>query len=550
MIVIVESATANPVDFLLVNGGSGAAISPEDFSVPGQISRTLTWAVPPTDVVLNVLWSKDNFGGNWQLSPSDVTIPFGVTCTPTPPMSPYCETQVLHLGIPSETASAVNLTIETIDANTMIVIVESATADPVDFLLVNGGSGAVISGENFSVPGQISRTLFWGGGPPTDVVLNVLWSKEMFGGNWQLSPGDVTIPFGVVCPADPAPPVSPYCEEEVQHLGIPAETNSSVFLTIETIDDFNMKVTVESATADPVDFLLVNGGSGATISPEDFSVTGKISRTLTWNVPPTDVVLNVLWSKDNFGGNWQLSPGDVTIPFGVICPFEPAPPVSDYCEAPTFHFAGDPPSEVFLTIETIDDFNMKVTVKSATADPVDLLIVTGGSGAAISAEDFSVPNQISRTLTFNLPPTDVALNVLWSKQTFGGNWQLSTGDIIFPFGAVCPLDSAPIPTMGEWSLFYLALIILIFGIVAIQQTQTSLQPSMAGASQPSINFSFRSFPFEWKAYLGSLKMALAFVPIGFLLIFFGWGEIIIDDLFGMAIALPLVAYVIYLIRRA
>jgi hypothetical protein len=73
MFVEIESANDDPVDLLLIANGSGAMISTEDFSVPGKISRTLTWMDPPEDVVLNVLWSKVSTDGNWQLSPTDIS---------------------------------------------------------------------------------------------------------------------------------------------------------------------------------------------------------------------------------------------------------------------------------------------------------------------------------------------------------------------------------------------------------------------------------------------------------------------------------------------
>lgn len=114
---------------------------------------------------------------------------------------------------------------------------------------------------------------------------------------------------------------SDYCETYVQHLDIPAETASGMYLTISNIDANTMIVEIESADGDPVDFLLVTGAAGATISPEDFSVPGKISRTLYWDTPPTDVAMNVLWSKASFGGNWQLSGGDIIQPFAAFCVF-------------------------------------------------------------------------------------------------------------------------------------------------------------------------------------------------------------------------------------
>jgi hypothetical protein len=124
--------------------------------------------------------------------------------------------------------------------------------------------------------------------------------------------------------------VSEYCATEVQHLGIPAETASAILLTITNVDANTMFVEIESANDDPVDLLLIANGSGAMISTEDFSVPGKISRTLTWMDPPEDVVLNVLWSKVSTDGNWQLSPSDISVPFIAACP----PPELDPVDLP------------------------------------------------------------------------------------------------------------------------------------------------------------------------------------------------------------------------
>ena len=114
---------------------------------------------------------------------------------------------------------------------------------------------------------------------------------------------------------------------------------------------------------------------------------------------------------------------------------------SDYCSTPTLHFAGDPGSEILLTIENTSANTMQVTAESADADAVDLLIVIGGTGAAIDPAEETAPGSgvYFVTLTWTgTPPTDVLLNVLWSKESFGGNWQLSTNDVSIPFDATCP----------------------------------------------------------------------------------------------------------------
>lgn len=115
-------------------------------------------------------------------------------------------------------------------------------------------------------------------------------------------------------------PSSEYCETEVFHFGNSEITNSAIFLTITNFDAQTVFVEIESARESPVDLLDVTGQSGAQISEQDFSVPGKISRTMTWpDTPPSDVILNILWSFEDFEGNWQLSEAPITVPFEASC---------------------------------------------------------------------------------------------------------------------------------------------------------------------------------------------------------------------------------------
>ena len=120
---------------------------------------------------------------------------------------------------------------------------------------------------------------------------------------------------------------SPYCATATTHFNIPAEIPSQIYLSIANVDATSMTVQIESADADAVDLLLVLNGSGATISNENTSIPGKISRTLTWATPPATVDLNILWSKASFPGNWMLNQTDITLNFADTCAsFNPPPP--------------------------------------------------------------------------------------------------------------------------------------------------------------------------------------------------------------------------------
>nr|WP_299338401.1 immunoglobulin-like domain-containing protein [Allomuricauda sp.] len=118
--------------------------------------------------------------------------------------SPFCETPAFNNGDTGNTASEILLTIANVDAQSMIVTAESADADAVDDLIVNAFGGPItgspaVSAIDNSVAGQLSITLTWTGTPPSDVDLNVLWSKENFGGNYQLNSVNTTVPFAGTC---------------------------------------------------------------------------------------------------------------------------------------------------------------------------------------------------------------------------------------------------------------------------------------------------------------------------------------------------------------
>ena len=117
-----------------------------------------------------------------------------------------------------------------------------------------------------------------------------------------------------------------------------------------------------------------------------------------------------------------------------------------YCDATVPHFAGDAGSEIILTIQNTGPSSMEVVAESADASPIDVLIVPSASGAAISPAMETSPGVFVITLTWAItPPTDVQLNVLWSKTSFGGNWQLSPGDITYSFNTMCGMGPGAAP---------------------------------------------------------------------------------------------------------
>jgi len=124
----------------------------------------------------------------------------------------YCSTQVTHLNIEAETSSAVFLTIENVDANTVEVSATSADADLIDVLFVGGQSNPAseISATSI-VDGTASFTLTWNDGAPAVTSFEILWSKESMGGNWMLNRDQLS----AINTADACPevPVIPGCTD-------------------------------------------------------------------------------------------------------------------------------------------------------------------------------------------------------------------------------------------------------------------------------------------------------------------------------------------------
>ncbi|RME98322.1 MAG: hypothetical protein D6772_09190, partial [Bacteroidetes bacterium] len=503
MHVDIESANADPIDFLLVNTAPDVMVSAEMEISPGVFRRVLTWTTtPPANVTLNVLWSKVSFPGNWQIAdPPGITVPFAASCDAAP-VSEYCDTEVFQLMNPAEAASAAFLTIENIDANSMYVEIESATADPIDLLLVQGAAGAVISDPAQEVsPGVFRRTLTWAGTPPDNVEFNVLWSKASFAGNWQISdPPGITVPFAAVCPVvDPTVPQEgapdPICAPEDvisifsdSYDDVAVETfrafggstaysevqvDGNPTILYDALDFVGISIVPNQQDVSDLEFLhldfwtpnmtslevkLVDFGPNGTFDGPNVPDDTEASVFLTpvqggWNsvdIPLSDFagmnfnnIAQIIFAAPNEFGSGTVYIDNLY--FAEQACIDAIP--SEYCDRTVYLF--DNPAEVAsamnLTIRNVDANTMYVEGESADGDPLDNFFLTGPvNGATQSGPTFPSPGRYRITLTWATPPTDVTFNVLWSKVSFPGNWQLANEPgITVPFAAVCPPDNTP-----------------------------------------------------------------------------------------------------------
>jgi hypothetical protein len=124
---------------------------------------------------------------------------------------------------------------------------------------------------------------------------------------------------GSCAPCSPKP-FSNYCSTQVFHLNIPAQVDSAINLTIVNTGGNSMKITAAATDITVLNFVGTIAGS-PTVSAADASVSGEISRTLTWDgAPPTNLTIQFLqWKKSSTEpATWQIE--NVTTPFAGVCP--------------------------------------------------------------------------------------------------------------------------------------------------------------------------------------------------------------------------------------
>jgi len=114
----------------------------------------------------------------------------------------------------------------------------------------------------------------------------------------------------------------------------------------------------------------------------------------------------------------------------------------------------------------------------------------------------------------------------------------SPGDFNDPAGA-CPI-LVTIPTMGEWALFLMGLILFTwFNLMMVNAQQITV-------SNGQLSASLSRFVFVQATYKIAFKHAIGLALIGMILIHIIWGTIVLADLLGMGITIPILAYLIHL----
>jgi hypothetical protein len=137
------------------------------------------------------------------------------------------------------------------------------------------------------------------------------------------------------------------------------------------------------------------------------------------------------------------------------------------------------------------------------------------------------------------------------RSTGSANWSVTT---TLPDQQVCvTYDPATgrvragsyyVPTMTQWGLFMFGLCVMIFGLVTVRQRK------LAATGTQIANFNLRSLPFNRASFVRTLGVCLALVIAAFsaAILFFGY-EMTNADVPGALMSLPLVAYLVQLVRN-
>lgn len=244
---------------------------------------------------------------------------------------------------------------------------------------------------------------------------------------------------------------SPYCNTNAFHLGIPAEVPSGIKLSIGNSGENSMTVDIESNTASPVDNLIIEGAAGATISPFVEVAPGKLRSILRWlnGPPPTNVTINVLWSKADFGGNWIIR--DISVPFIAVCPIIPLLPTAPTTAAPLPTCPSDQVISLFSNSYSNVPVNTFLTPWSAA--PVTL------TNTQVAGNDVKYYQNVTFLGIETLPPTTVnasAMNTLhidfWSANATQFRIKLVDLGPDGTFAGPNPEHELTFnnPTLGEW----------------------------------------------------------------------------------------------------
>ena len=232
-----------------------------------------------------------------------------------------------------------------------------------------------------------------------------------------------TVDDGSCTYAPPTSGLSPYCDLLAYHFMNPAEVPSSIYLTIANNGPNSIYVEVESADSDPIDDLIIYSSTPGYALGTLTINGGTYSNDMTWSSPVDSVYINVLWSKQSFGGNWQLSMTDVLIAVADTCGTSSGTPGCT-----------DPTALNYDPLATIDDGSCTY---APSLSQIDLPISWDDTTVDYTVSDFG-----GNASSVVADPAGLVNNVLQSEKTPGAQtWAGTTLGTASGFATAIPFAS-------------------------------------------------------------------------------------------------------------
>ena len=105
---------------------------------------------------------------------------------------------------------------------------------------------------------------------------------------------------------------------------------------------------------------------------------------------------------------------------------------AQFCSELVSHFniESEIESEVLLTISNNDENNLSVSLVSANSDPIDGIFIGAQTNVAQLSTSLIENGIASIILTWpDGAPATTSFEILWSKESFGGNWMLGLDNL-------------------------------------------------------------------------------------------------------------------------
>ena len=140
------------------------------------------------------------------------------------------------------------------------------------------------------------------------------------------------------------------------------------------------------------------------------------------------------------------------------------------------------------------------------------------------------------------------------RSTNAANWSITTHQPNTQFcitydvatGQVSEAQVFAVPTMGQWAMIIFTLLMVTLGMVIVRQSQTTL----AGAGTQGFSLSIHHLPFDKVLFNKALLVSGFTLVVSFTtaVLLFGY-EMTNADVPGSLLALPLVAYIVVLLKN-